>query len=429
MARLLLLQLLLTACTLLLPRDVHATARRPRTFGKGIPNHPFTDVEVEIFNHSLAAGSSSGMVTHFWSTACGAGVSFKGALDSGITTYRYYLDGETVASVVFTPREAAGVVFDPIGECDHPGCTHPAPGSGGGGGPTPAGGTHPGNRSDEYIIGGRGATCDAACAESGNRVCNAQLNPAGVPQAELGAMMADLVEYDTGAKCVVDTVPWWAPDQPSYVWAANNSNYLRCLGSHGVPEHTFCNGSHPLVQRLCRCGGGGTNPAKSEHMADYRGQDLAPGPSGMDLVSAKVPWGTEWIGKTSDMDGYYTNLRVPFYKSIRVTAQLPKGHAGFSVCAALCDSTLLCLCERVLCWILYILNPRTLPVDTIIRGQENVPLTIGGLDLTSERPRLRQYVNRNLSVPSLGFTPLVNLSSGAGVIWCAAHLQLLCAHE
>ena len=42
-------------------------------------------------------------------------------------------------------------------------------------------------------------------------------------------------------------------------------------------------------------------------------------------MSAKVPWGTEWLGKTSDMDGYYTNMRVPFYKSIRMTAQLPKG--------------------------------------------------------------------------------------------------------
>jgi len=49
----------------------------PKTFGKGIPNHPFTDVEVELFNHTLSAGSASGMVTHFWSTACGAGVSFK----------------------------------------------------------------------------------------------------------------------------------------------------------------------------------------------------------------------------------------------------------------------------------------------------------------------------------------------------------------
>ena len=92
-------------------------------------------------------------------------------------------------------------------------------------------------------------------------------------------------------------------------------------------------------------------------------------PGGLDLVSAKVPWGTEWIGKTSDMDGYYTNMRVritpfpplpddcnwwlitnevifvlrlvqvPFYKSFRLTAQLPAGHAPFSVCEC-------CICPR-----------------------------------------------------------------------------------
>ena len=31
------------------------------------------------------------------------------------------------------------------------------------------------------------------------------------------------------------------------------------------------------------------------------------------------------------LDGYYTNMRVPFYKSIRMTAQLPKNHTPFHV--------------------------------------------------------------------------------------------------
>ena len=64
------------------------------------------------------------MVTHFWSTACGAGVSFKGGLDSGVTIYRYYIDGETEASAVFNPREVAGVVFDPISSRDYGGLGH-----------------------------------------------------------------------------------------------------------------------------------------------------------------------------------------------------------------------------------------------------------------------------------------------------------------
>ena len=185
-----------------------ASAARPRTFGKGIPNHEFTEIEQEIYNHTLAAGSTSGMVNHFWSTACGAGASFAGGLDSGRTIYRYYIDGETTASVVFTPRQAAGVIFDPIGECNDPSCTHPAPG------PTPSPSGGPGNdtRHDEYKIGGRGETCDQACAMDGH-TCNPQLDPNGTASADLGEMMAGLVEFDTGAKCKVDGEPWFAHDQ------------------------------------------------------------------------------------------------------------------------------------------------------------------------------------------------------------------------
>merc|ERR1711924_491140 len=92
------------------------------------------------------------------------------------------------------------------------------------------------------------------------------------------------------------------------------------------------------------------------------------------------------MGKTSDMDGYYTNMRVPFYKSIRLTAQLPKGHDPFAV-------------------------------YTIVRGQENVPLVIGGYDLSSEKPKLVTYTNTQVEKASLEFTAIVNKTDGAGVIW------------
>ena len=166
---------------------------------------------MELYNHTLSAGSSSGMITHFWSTACGAGVSFKGGVDSGVAIYRYYVDGEAEASVVFTPRDVAGVIFDPIGECEGPTCTHPAPD---GASPTPSPSTAP--RHDEYVIGDRGATCDEACA-SEHRTCNPVINPPGINPVDLGEMMADLVEYDVGARCTVDDNPWFAADQPSYV--------------------------------------------------------------------------------------------------------------------------------------------------------------------------------------------------------------------
>ena len=82
------------------------------------------------------------------------------------------------------------------------------------------------------------------------------------------------------------------------------------------------------------------------------------------------------------MDGYYTNTRVPFYKSIRMTAQLPKGHTPFSV-------------------------------YTIVRGQENVPLVIGGYDLTTEKPKLVTYSN-HVEKASLQFHAIVNQTKGAG---------------
>jgi hypothetical protein len=153
------------------------------------------------------------MITHFWSTACGAGVSFKGGLDSGVAIYRYYIDGEAEASIVFTPRDVAGVIFDPIGECDGPTCTHPAPS-----GASPAPGPNPSTapRRDEYVIGDRGATCDETCAGE-HRKCNPVINPPGSHPGDLGEMMADLLEYDVGARCAVDDKPWWAADQPSYV--------------------------------------------------------------------------------------------------------------------------------------------------------------------------------------------------------------------
>ena len=79
-------------------------------------------------------------------------------------------------------------------------------------------------------------------------------------------------------------------------------------------------------------------------------------------------------------------MRVPFYRSIRMTAQLPKGHAPFSV-------------------------------YTIVRGQENVPLVIGGHDLTAEKPKLVTYANEQVEKQSLEFTAIVNKTNGAGVIW------------
>eukprot|EP00729_Bicosta_minor_P014373 gene14373-20223_t len=204
-------------------------------------------------------------------------------------------------------------------------------------------------------------------------------------------MFQSLLPFDDGTGCEIDSEPWYAQDQPSYVWAKNNSNYGKCLGTSGIATFN-CTGEHPLVQRLCRCS---PLPAPvvdelarlREEVALYKqhaSAARAAGAAGSGLVgqdnavSAEVPWGTELIGKTSDMDGYYSNVQTPFYKSIRVTAQLPPGTTGFSV-------------------------------YTIIRGTVNVPIVINGFTLPATA-RMQTVTNTNMTVQSLHFVPIVNMS-------------------
>jgi len=102
------------------------------------------------------------------------------------------------------------------------------------------------------------------------------------------------------------------------------------------------------------------------------------------VVSATLPWGTPWLGRTSDWDGFYNNIRIPFYQSIRVTARLPPGSQPFNV-------------------------------YTIIRGTENVPIEVNGFRLPAGA-RMRTHTNQGLEVPSLGFVAIVNKTSGDGLI-------------
>lgn len=41
-----------------------STSPPPRTFGLGIPNHPFGATEVEIFSYNLTKGDDIGVVNH-----------------------------------------------------------------------------------------------------------------------------------------------------------------------------------------------------------------------------------------------------------------------------------------------------------------------------------------------------------------------------
>lgn len=71
-------------------------------------------------------------------------------------------------------------------------------------------------------------------------------------------------------------------------------------------------------------------------------------------------------------------MQTPFYRSIRVTAQLPAGSAAFSV-------------------------------YSIIRGTVNVPITINGFTLPPTA-RMQTVTNTNLTVESLHFVPIVNMT-------------------
>lgn len=71
-------------------------------FGTGLSGGSITTNETVIFAHTVSAGNY-GVMTHYWSTA-GPGV-----LENAIV--RYYVDGETTASIAFAPPMAAGIGF------------------------------------------------------------------------------------------------------------------------------------------------------------------------------------------------------------------------------------------------------------------------------------------------------------------------------
>ena len=67
---------------------------------------PLTDKhETLVVEHNLDGNTSVGLTTHFWVEA-GRGPEGRYLCDTMIV--RYYVDGETTASLAFTPSMAAG---------------------------------------------------------------------------------------------------------------------------------------------------------------------------------------------------------------------------------------------------------------------------------------------------------------------------------
>ena len=88
---------------------------------------------------------------------------------------------------------------------------------------------------------------------------------------------------------------------------------------------------------------------------------------GIGFQDDAAPWGVERIGKTGQPSGIYNTYRIPFGRSVRVTAERVNGKTGEAV-------------------------P---PFWWIIRGVENMGLEIGGVRLPeSARLRLHKVVDR-----------------------------------
>jgi hypothetical protein len=83
---------------------VHAVpASVVRTFGSGLSAAVLEPgVELVYYNYTVSSSSSYGVTTHFWATG-------GGGIDNVV--FRYYIDGEAQASIVFTGGMAAGVGF------------------------------------------------------------------------------------------------------------------------------------------------------------------------------------------------------------------------------------------------------------------------------------------------------------------------------
>ena len=81
--------------------------------------------------------------------------------------------------------------------------------------------------------------------------------------------------------------------------------------------------------------------------------------SGFDDPTA--PWGTKWIGHGAH-SAWFHNFKIPFQKTIRITAQRPSGTAGGFYC--------------------------------IVRGVPNVPINLGGVAVPTTARLVQVSVSR-----------------------------------
>jgi len=106
---------------------------------------------------------------------------------------------------------------------------------------------------------------------------------------------------------------------------------------------------------------------------------------GYGFAEAWAPWGSEKLGKTGHPSGVYNTYRIPFGKSIRVTAQRAKE------------------------------SPDGAPFWWIVRGTENLPVMLGGVRLPDEA-RLKLHKLENYTAKPLEEFSLCDVKS-AGALY------------
>jgi hypothetical protein len=106
---------------------------------------------------------------------------------------------------------------------------------------------------------------------------------------------------------------------------------------------------------------------------------------GIGFGDEAAPWGTDRVGKTGHPSGTFNTYRIPFGRSVRVTAQ---------ACAGLKDDP---------------------PFWWIIRGVENMPVDIGGIRLPDDA-RLKLYRTDNREMKPLDMLDLCD-TPNAGLLY------------
>jgi hypothetical protein len=105
--------------------------------------------------------------------------------------------------------------------------------------------------------------------------------------------------------------------------------------------------------------------------------------AGVGFGDTAAPWGTKWIGKGARDGSYNINFKIPFQKSIVVTAYHLSGtYGGFYM---------------------------------IVRGATNVPIDFGGVKIPMTA-KLNLFKIENAQFNSLDLITLAKVDSGAGVV-------------